>query len=618
MRVRGWPWLGLAALSGLLFFTNLGAAELWDDDEPIFAGAAREMMERREWVVPYFNSTMLPDKPALLYWVMIGAYRVLGVTEFAARSGSAVFGVGTVLVTWWLGRRLFSPAAGVWAGVVLATTMNFDVVARAATPDAPLTFFSTLAIGLYAVSRTGAAPATSACQANRWRWLGRKLAGRSRPAPPQPPAASWLAIVASYFCMGMAVLAKGPIGVLLPAMTIGLYELTASALDGHIRGDTNGAGWRNIAERFRSALVRFISPRRMFAALVRMRPFVGLAIVLAVAAPWYVAVGWRTEGAWLAGFFGKHNLGRFLHPMEHHRGPFFYYLVALVIGFFPWSLFFGPTCLYLKSQLAAESPARERHRLLVCWVVAYLAFFSLAATKLPSYVVPAYPALALLVGAWIDAWVKGRQAAPATMMRVAWIATIVVGIAMTVALPLITAKFLGSQGLLAFTGLPWTVGGVVCWWHYHRARRRRALVSFAVTAVAASLAIFAGGATEVGGYQSSALFAEEVHRQTGGEPALVRSAGYWRPSLVFYLRQPVTQFFSDEEVRDFCRRWPYRGFLLLTGERYARVAEWLPPDVTILARHRWFLRPDDLVLLGRADASQPPLERFTWQAAHKH
>ncbi|HET6883625.1 MAG TPA: glycosyltransferase family 39 protein, partial [Pirellulales bacterium] len=141
--------LGLTALSGLLFFVSLGGVELWDEDEPMFAGAAREMMDRHDWVVPYFNARMLPDKPVLSYWVMMAGYRLFGPTEFAARAGSALFSVGSVLLTWMLGRQMFSSRAGLWAGLALATSLGFDVIARAATPDAVLTFFCTLVVVCY-------------------------------------------------------------------------------------------------------------------------------------------------------------------------------------------------------------------------------------------------------------------------------------------------------------------------------------------------------------------------------------------------------------------------------------------------------------------------------------
>ncbi len=153
----------LAGLAGLVFFVNLGRARLWDIDETIFAQTAAEMSERGDWVVPYFNHQLFPDKPPLMYWGMISAYKVFGVGELAARFWSALFGLGTVLLTYEIGRRLFSPCVGFWAGLVLATNLNFGFIARAATPDAMLTFFSTLALWIFVVgSQRRARPAPQA------------------------------------------------------------------------------------------------------------------------------------------------------------------------------------------------------------------------------------------------------------------------------------------------------------------------------------------------------------------------------------------------------------------------------------------------------------------------
>src|SRR6185312_1666547 len=195
----------LTAVSSIVFLTNLGVPQLWDEDEPIFAGAAQEMLERGEWIVPYFNGQMLPDKPVLTYWVMLAAYKTLGVNEWAARLGSALFAFGGVLLVWRLGRKLFSPAVGVWAGVILATSLGFDVVARAATPDTLLSFFSTLAMLAFAC---GATPPSGA---------------------PLSRMPGWPTFAASYAAMGFAVLAKGPIGCLLPTATTGLFLLIAKA-----------------------------------------------------------------------------------------------------------------------------------------------------------------------------------------------------------------------------------------------------------------------------------------------------------------------------------------------------------------------------------------------------
>ena len=123
--VRHQLWLALIGLG--VFFTNLGAADLFDEDEPKNAACAYEMLVRGDWVVPSFNHELRPEKPVLLYWLMMLAYRAFGVTEFAARFWSATLALGTVLATYHLGRRLFQPEVG-FGALALATALMFDVV----------------------------------------------------------------------------------------------------------------------------------------------------------------------------------------------------------------------------------------------------------------------------------------------------------------------------------------------------------------------------------------------------------------------------------------------------------------------------------------------------------
>jgi 4-amino-4-deoxy-L-arabinose transferase-like glycosyltransferase len=134
----------IVVVAASVIFFQLGAARLWDRDEPRNAGCAIEMLERGDWIVPVFNAELRAHKPILLYWLMMSAYGVLGVSEFAARFWSAALGVGTVVITYHVGRRLFDAATARWAAVVLATALMFDVAARAATPDSVLIFCSTL------------------------------------------------------------------------------------------------------------------------------------------------------------------------------------------------------------------------------------------------------------------------------------------------------------------------------------------------------------------------------------------------------------------------------------------------------------------------------------------
>ncbi len=220
--------LVLAAIAAVLFFANLGGAHLWDVDEAIFAEAAKEMFQRGDYVVPYFNGAVFPDKPAMTYWLMISAYHVLGTTELAARFWSAGFGVASVLLTYRLGRLMFSPTVGFWAGLILASCVQFNIIARAATPDSFLVFFSTLAMLLFV---SGTATARIASGTNNERnapWAGQTAF--------EPSWRTWMLV---YAAMGGGVLTKGPVGVVLPTAVIGLFLLV---MRGWPRGISSGDG----------------------------------------------------------------------------------------------------------------------------------------------------------------------------------------------------------------------------------------------------------------------------------------------------------------------------------------------------------------------------------------
>lgn len=575
--------VALSTIAAAVLFTNLGGAQLWDEDEPIFAGAAREMLDRGDWVVPYFNGQMLPDKPALMYWVMIAGYRAFGVGEFAARFGSAAFGLASVLLTWQLGRRLFSARVGFWAGVVLATSLNFDVVMRAATPDALLVFFSTLAF--YAFVR-GTTPESTY---------------------PLSAAPSWRTWVAVYAAMGMAALAKGPVGVVLPTATIGMYLLIARAnyVGSRIRENSGPTSLvqpdfsRNWLRRLFRAIATIFRPWHFLRTTWSMRPLTAVATILVVAGPWYVWVGLRTDGAWPAWFFGVHNLGRFLRPMEHHSGPFFYYLIALLIGLFPWSVFLGPGL----RQAARRSQLRHRWRpsylFLACWIGVYLVILSSARTKLPNYILPIYPALALLVGGWLNAWLRRPRLVARRDLLAAWLTIGLIGLAMTIIAPIVAQKFLHGDPILLVCGLPLIAGAAAAWWFTKQSQPRGAAWSLTVAAAAWSVTLFGWAAGRVDRQQTSAQFAAVIDECAGGRTPAVRTFGYYRPSLVYYTRQPVRQIFAPEDVGKFFREHPSDAFLFTNEKDYERLADVLPADVTVLDRRPWFLKSREVLLLGR-------------------
>ena len=225
----------LALIATLLFFVQLGGPRLWDEDEPRNAACAVEMLQRGDWVVPWFNGEIRTHKPVLLYWLMMSAYSVFGINEFSARFWSAALGVGTVLLTYIIGRRLFGHRAGLFAGLILCSTIMFPVAARAATPDSTLVFLITAALSVFVLCTP--------------RFGGQGKIARGR-LPKHPFPSSVVAIVAMYGLMGLATLDKGPIGFLLPTAIIGMYLLIA-----RLPASIDQMSWRAGTLRSRAAAI---------------------------------------------------------------------------------------------------------------------------------------------------------------------------------------------------------------------------------------------------------------------------------------------------------------------------------------------------------------------------
>ena len=284
-RLQHQVWIVAVGLA--VFFVNLDGSRLWDDDETKNATCAREMFLRGDWVVPTFNTELRTDKPPLAYWLMIGAYQVFGVTEFAARLPSAVLAIGTTLATYHLGRLLFGPRAGLWAAAILSTSLMFVWIGRAATPDSALIFCTTAALLVYVWSVCGGRE-------------GCFLSNRKSIPPGEFAMAmpcSTAATVAMYVLLGLAVLAKGPIGVLLPCATIGLFMLTVCVRSRPRVPAPERATLASLSVFYlRRGLARTIELARWSpAALWTMRPLLLAATVLAVALPWYLLVSLQNQ-----------------------------------------------------------------------------------------------------------------------------------------------------------------------------------------------------------------------------------------------------------------------------------------------------------------------------------
>jgi len=554
----------LVSTSFVLFFLNLGGASLWDVDEGRNSVAAGEMVTSGNWVKPTFNGRDRFDKPALLYWLQATAYRFLGMNEFAARLPSALAALAAVLLCYELGRRLFSAAAGLCGGLVVATTPMFCAAARFANPDALLNCFTVLTFFLF--------------------WFG------------YPRAGSWW-FASMGASMGIAVLAKGPVGLVLPLAVVGLFL-------------------------FWNRELRLFWNRRFF---------LGVVTFSVIALPWYIFVAIETKGDFLRGFILNHNLNRFTSSMENHHGSVFYYPTVMLLGFAPWSLFFALVGWYSiwsamrqprprfqkiwaaaadreNTQTAAveDGPLRA-YRFLFAWIVVYMAFFSLAATKLPNYVLPIYVPAALLCGRFFDRW-RRRVIEPA-----AWIVQFALG-GLAVAGLGVAFGLMLAGGLVRFdfmndhyvrgveywapVGLMLVVGGVVAL-RYLKRQNRNGVVITVMTATMLFIMPMAGWATLT------------LNRHKAPRP-LVEAAGAlkrdrevrigcWQlehlPSLNFYCQRDVLHHQTEEQAVAFLRYPLIQVFLFVPEPIWRNMEKRVSSPYRVAGRHHDLYQGCDVVVV---------------------
>jgi 4-amino-4-deoxy-L-arabinose transferase-like glycosyltransferase len=370
----------LAALCLLLFFFRLGSVPLFDLDEALYVTCAQQMVVSGDYRTPRLNSRPhdRPDatavaffeKPILVYWLSAGSMRLFGRNEWAARLPSALAALLTTGLIVLAGRRWFGWRAGLLAGLVYATAPMTVLDARQMTTDGLLTLWLTLALvsGQRAVAR-----------------------GTRNPYHLSPTRYS------SFFWLfaGLAVLTKGIIGLLLPMLVFSVYL----ALD-RVGLRLRASAARGLVGRFR---LRWNRAGTWWPAVRAFRPLLGLLLFLAIVAPWHVAMAGSKEKdaqgrTFTQEYIIRQHVGRFRGGDVWHNAPIFTYALFFLIGFFPWAGL-TPAAFRIPTGTPAET---EAHRFLLVWFWTIFLFFSLSAAKLPTYIVPAYPAAALLVGRWLD------------------------------------------------------------------------------------------------------------------------------------------------------------------------------------------------------------------------
>lgn len=378
----------LAVLAGILLFVGLGSMGLTDRDEGRNAEAGREMYESGDWISPTFNGEPRYAKPVLTYWLMSLSYSLFGVDEFSARLPSAVFGLAVILLQYLFLSRLKGEVVGLFGALMLLLNLEIIGLSRMALTDSPLIFLTTLALFSF--------------------WLGFQGQERER---------WWRWIL--YVAMGLATLAKGPVGFLVPLITIALF-LTITKQ------------WRRFWR--------------------QGSPLAGTILCAAIAVPWY-AMMLSIHGSDYTASATANTVGRFLNPMEGHSFTIFFYVPVLLLGFFPWSgwLIFawydafknwreargkGPKAINQETADQPSAPIAAQGRasmelewFAAAWVFGVFVFFTLSSTRLPHYIGPLIPGAAILTACYWhrclhDPSTRGIRAAVHTVMGLGYLLAI--------------------------------------------------------------------------------------------------------------------------------------------------------------------------------------------------
>ncbi len=321
----------------VLWFGNLEYCKLTKPDEGRYAEIAREMVASGDWVTPRLNGLKYFEKPALQYWATAAAFTVFGEHEWTARLWTALTGFLGILMVFFTARRLWGGDAALLSAAVLASSLLFVAMGHMNTLDMGVSFFMAVGLCGFLLAQHDGA---SAREQRRW-------------------------MLVAWAALGFAVLSKGLIGIVLPGAVLVLYTLI----------ERDWALWK------------------------RLHLASGLVIFLLITVPWFVAVS-RANPEFFHFFFIHEHFERFLTKAHNRYEPWWYFFGVLALGILPWLLVMGDA-LGKAWRGAGQVERFKPRRFLLIWAVFIFVFFSKSDSKLASYILPIFPALALLIGEYL-------------------------------------------------------------------------------------------------------------------------------------------------------------------------------------------------------------------------
>lgn len=514
-------WWVLIAL-GIIWFANLEYRTLIKPDEGRYAEIPREMVASGDWVTPRLNDLKYFEKPPLQYWATATAYSVFGQHQWTSRLWAGLTGFAGLFLVWFAGMRLFGREAAGYAALILASSMLYALMGHINTLDMGVTFFITLGIFALLLAQSQ----TDSTKRRNWMLL------------------AWAG-------MALAVLSKGLMGIILPGTAVFIYCMV----------------------------------QRDFTVLKRMHWLPGLTVFLLIAGPWFYLV-MQANPEFFDRFFIYEHYTRFTTKDLGRYQPWYYFVPILLAGALPWTVlmfdamfraaFGAPTELGPRIGNSEFNPAR----FLLVWAVFIYVFFSISGSKLPSYLLPMLPALALLMGKRLSE--MRERVLFWQLLPVVPFALLLLGLAINVGKFADTPNqkdlypnysiWLVMSALILLAGL---AAGMTLLW---RAKKPSAVLVIALSALLAAQ-IGVSGYNTVARERSAKHIAEAIRAEV--KPAIpFYSVLTYEQTLPFYLSRTFTLVQYQDEMGFGIKQEPERW--VPTLEAFAKVWAAQPEALAIM------------------------------------
>ncbi len=455
----------LIFLVALTFYSAFNAyIPITDPVESNYALTAKEMVQSGDWLSPRIYGHYWFDKPIMIYWLIAASFKIFGITEFAARFPSAIFSAASVAFIYWFGNRLFhNIRVALLSAMVLATSLEFWILGRMIITDAVLFFYTSLSLATL--------------------YLGMI-------------EKKYLFYIVAYVAAALAVLTKGPVGIVLPGIII----------------------------------ISYILLTRQWNLFKRLYLLSGVLLFLLVAGPWYWVMFELHGNDFITTFLGLHNYVRATVSEHPSDNVFYYYLVLFPISMLPWT---GILFRYLK---IVGNEIKSPHLLyLAIWPIIILVFYSLMATKYLTYVFPASFPVALLIGHTL-----GKMQTMHVRKNWWWLS---IPTLLLIGIFALSSKFLPIAANWSILYLAAAVSSVLILWLQLKGNVYHMPKAVTIVTIVMTLLLIQSGLVPVASTRST----KDIVASLPTQGAIVGSYGDYTTSAVFYSGYTISRLVHEEQ-----------------------------------------------------------------------